>query len=139
MTLSYQFWFVYNMKRNSAVATWRHKVGIKRRDYDRDKAPGNAQYILGFLILLLTAGVSVGKELLTALNFDADYLAITLIAIVVSFLTANRNFLFIVLVVGMSLAVNIPEEILHDIGLNKTILLVTLIAIILEPFFKKLI
>lgn len=124
--------------RTTAVATTRHQNGLKRNHRESENATGMAQYVLSFLILLLTAGISVGTEVLAALNFDANYLTVTLIAIVVSLLTAHRNILYILLVVGMSAAINLPDAVLVDYGINKTILLVTLIAIISEPMARRL-
>ena len=126
------------MSRTTAVATARHQNGLKRNHLRKSEDTiGVTQYILSFLILLLTAGISVGQGVLTALNFDANYLTITLIAIVVSLLTAHRNILYILLVVGMSATVNLPDAMLEDFGINKTILLITLLAIITEPLARK--
>ena len=123
------------------VATARHQNGLKksqqRRHRESEKSTGVMQYFLSFLILLLTAGISVGQGVLTALNIDINYLTVTLIAIVVSLLTAHRNILYILLVVGMSATVNLPEAMLVEYGINRTILLVTLIAIITEPIARK--
>ena len=125
------------MIRTTAVATTRHQNGPKRNHRKSDNTTGVTQYVLSFLILLLTAGISVGKGVLVALNFDTNYLTVTLIAIVVSLLTAHRNILYIVLVVGMSATVNLPDAVLVDYGVNKTILLLTLIAIITEPLARR--
>ncbi len=128
------------MIRTNAVATSRHQNGLRRNHRESEKATGVTQYVLSFLILLLTAGITVGHGVLAALNFDANYLMVTLIAIVVSLLTAHRNILYVLLVVGMSATVNLPDIVLVDYGINKTILLLTLVAIITEPvarrFFK---
>jgi hypothetical protein len=126
------------MSRTTAVATLRHQNGLQRNHRDSEHGTGVTQYVLSFLILLLTAGISVGTEVLAVLNFDANYLTVTLIAIVVSLLTAHRNILYILLVVGMSAAVNVPDAMLMDYGINKTILLLTLVAIITEPMARKL-
>jgi hypothetical protein len=126
------------MSRTTAVATARHQNGLLRNHRDSDNSTGMTQYVLSFLILLLTAGISVGTELLAVLNFDANYLTVTLIAIVVSLLTAHRNILYVLLVVGMSASVNLPDAVLMDYGINKTILLVTLVAIITEPMARRL-
>ena len=123
--------------RTTAVATTRHQNRLKRNHRESETTTGTTQYVLSFLILLLTAGISVGREVLAALNFDANYLTVTLIAIVVSLLTAHRNILYILLVVGMSAAVNLPDAVLMDFGINKTILLLTLIAIISEPMARR--
>ncbi len=120
------------------MATTRHQNGLKKNHREGENVTGMTQYVLSFLILLLTAGISVGKEVLAALNFDANYLTVTLIAIVVSLLTAHRNILYILLVVGMSAIVNLPDAVLVDYGINKTILLLTLIAIISEPMARRL-
>jgi hypothetical protein len=129
------------MSRTTIVATSRHQNALKKNhkksQRESKKPTGAMQYALSFLILLLTAGISVGQGLVTALNIDTKYLTVTLVAIVVSLLTAHRNILYILLVVGMSATVNLPEAILVDYGINKTILLVTLIAIITEPLARR--
>jgi hypothetical protein len=130
------------MSRTTIVATSRHQTAIKKNHTKSKrksaKPTGKMQYFLSFLILLLTAGVSVGQGLITTLNIDTNYLMITLIAIVVSLLTAHRNVLYILLVVGMSATVNLPDAMLQEYGISKTILLVTLIAIITEPIARKI-
>ena len=123
------------------MATSRHQNGMKisrqRAHRESEKSTGAMQYVLSFFILLLTAGISVGQGVVEALNFDKNYLTITLIAIVVSLLTAHRNALYILLLLGMSATVNLPDAMLLDYGINKTILLVTLIAIITEPLARR--
>jgi uncharacterized membrane protein len=113
----------------------------KRQAEDKSRARNTtvnrAQYILAFLILLLTTGITVGREVLLSMRFDAGFLQIALIAIVVSMLTAHRSLLFIVLVLGISFAVNLPAAVLDEHGVNKSVLLGTLAAIILEPFLKR--
>jgi hypothetical protein len=129
------------MSRTTIVATSRHQNALKKSHKTSrrksEKSTGVMQYVLSFLILLLTAGISVGQGVVAALNIDTNYLIITLIAIVVSLLTAHRNILYILLVVGMSATVNLPEAMLVDFGINKTILLVTLIATITEPLARR--
>jgi hypothetical protein len=98
-----------------------------------------AQYVHAFLVLLLTTGVTVGREVLSTIRFDTGLLQIALIAIVVSLLTAHRSALFIVLILGISFAVNLPETVLQQHGVNRSILLGTLVAIILEPFLRRFI
>ena len=126
------------MIRTTAVATSRHQNGLRRNHRESENATGVTQYVLSFLILLLTAGITVGHGLLSALNFDANYLTVTLIAIVVSLLTAHRNILYVLLVVGMSATVNLPDIVLEDYGINKTILLLTLGAVITQPAASRL-
>jgi len=125
------------MSRTTAVATSRHENRLNKNHRMGENITGTTQYVLAFLILLLTAGISVGTQVLAALNFDANYLTITLIAIIVSLLTAHRNILYIVLVVGMSAVVNLPETALVYYGVNKVILLITLVAIITQPLGRK--
>jgi hypothetical protein len=129
------------MSRTTIVATSRHQTALKKNhkkvQRESEKSTGSMQYLLSFLILLLTAGISVGQGLIATLNIDTNYLTITLIAIVVSLLTAHRNVLYILLVVGMSATVNLPDVMLMEYGINKTILLVTLIAIITEPLARR--
>jgi hypothetical protein len=130
------------MSRTTIVATSRHQTALKKNhkkvQRESEKSTGSMQYLLSFLILLLTAGISVGQGLIATLNIDTNYLTITLIAIVVSLLTAHRNVLYILLVVGMSATVNLPDVMLMEYGINKTILLVTLIAIITEPIARRM-
>jgi hypothetical protein len=128
------------MIRTTAVATSRHQNGLRKNHRESENASGVTQYVLSFLILMLTAGITVGQGVLAALNFDANYLTVTLIAIVVSLLTAHRNILYVLLVVGMSATINLPDAVLVGYGINKTILLLTLVAVITQPvasrFFK---
>ena len=128
------------MIRTTAVATTRHQNGLRKNHRESENATSVTQYVLSFLILLLTAGITVGQEVLAALNFDANYLIITLIAIVVSLLAAHRKILYVLLIVGMSATINLPDVVLMDYGINKTILLLTLVAVITQPvasrFFK---
>lgn len=132
------------MRTRSTPGTRLYQDGLKKRTGASSKSggakekSGGPQYLLSFLILSLTAGISIGSEILTFLGVDPDYLIITLIAIVVSLLAAHRHILFIVLIVGISLVVNLPVEILVNFGINKNILLLTLTAIILEPLFRRL-
>ena len=122
-------------------ATQRSQDGLKKRMGNKPLAgkeeSSRAQYILSFLILLLTTGVTIGNELLLFLQIDRNYLIITLIAVVVSLLAAHRHILFVVLIVGISLSVNLPVDVLVAFGINKNILLLTLMVIILEPFFRR--
>jgi hypothetical protein len=118
---------------------------LVRKRLSEDKDPSQpilvsrAQYVLAFLVLLLTTGVTVGREVLSTIRFDTGSLQIALIAIVVSLLTAHRSILFIVLILGISFAVNLPEAVLQQHGVNRSILLGTLVAIILEPFLRRFI
>jgi uncharacterized membrane protein len=109
------------------------------KDLSQRTTVSRAQYVLAFLVLLLTTGVTVGREVLSTIRFDTGLLQIALIAIVVSLLTAHRSALFIVLILGISFAVNLPETVLQQHGVNRSILLGTLVAIILEPFLRRFI
>jgi uncharacterized membrane protein len=119
------------------VATPRLKKRLSENKETKKATAGRPQYILAFLILLLTAGITVGREMLLTMRFDAGFLQIVLIAIVVSLLTAHRSILLIALVLSISFAVNLPDELLQDYGVNREILLGTLVAIILEPIVKR--
>lgn len=113
------------------------RTGTSSKPSAGKEESSRAQYILSFLILSLTAGITIGNEVLIFLRIDRNYLIITLIAVVVSLLAAHRHILFVVLIVGVSLAVNLPVDVLVDFGINKNILLLTLMVIILEPLFRR--
>jgi hypothetical protein len=113
--------------------------GAKRRKPAEEKKPGRAQYILCFLVVLMTAGSSIGGEVLMALHISPNAITITLLAIVVSLMTAHRNMMLVVLVVGLSFAVNLPAEVLEGYGVDRTILLGTLMALLLEPVARRII
>jgi hypothetical protein len=118
---------------------------LVRKRMSEDKVPSQRtivsreQYVLVFLILLLTTGITVGREVLSTIRFDTGSLQIALIAIVVFLLTAHRSVLFIVLILGISFAVNLPETVLQQHGVNRSVLLGTLVAIILEPLLRRFI
>ncbi len=90
-----------------------------------------------FLICFLTAGVTIGKQLLMAFGFNTHYLLITLIAITVAGLLAHRSMLLIVLVVGISSAVNLPADLLHGYNVNREVLLGALGALIILPTLRR--
>jgi len=121
------------------AATLVRKRLSEGKDSSQSTVVSRAQYMLAFLVLLLTTGITVGREVSSIIRFDTGSLQIALIAIVVSLLTAHRSALFIVLILGISFAVNLPEAVLQQHGVNRSILLGTLVAIILEPLLQRLI
>ena len=92
-----------------------------------------ARYIILFIVIMLSVGVSVGQHLLAQMNIDANYLFITLIAIAPAGLVAHSHLLFIVVIAVLAIAINIPEEELVMRGVNPDILFATLLAVILAP------
>ena len=127
------------MTTHSNVGTWAYQNNINKLKGSDLKKALSPRYILSFLILSITAGITIGREILSTLHLDTDYLTITLVAIVVAFLTAHRQILLVTLVVGVSCAVNLPQELLLEYGLSKNILRGTLLAIICEPILGKFI
>jgi hypothetical protein len=121
------------------AATLVRKRSSEAKDPSQPTIMSRAQYVLAFLVLLLATGITVDREALSTIRFDAGSLQIALIAIVVSLLTAHRGALFIVLILGISFAVNLPETVLQQHGVNRSVLLGTLVAIILEPLLRRFI
>ncbi len=95
------------------------------------------KYLLSFLILLLTAGVTVAREILSTVGVDTNFLLLTLIAVAVAGLLAYRHLLLVVLVVALSLAANLPEAILAQYHLDKHALLGALLAVTLTPLLGR--
>ncbi len=112
------------------------KTGKSQRT---ERLRSHARYWLAFLILFLTVGITVGRELLASLNIDTNYLLITLIAITVALLTAHRRVLLILLVVGLSLSVNLPLELLHAVGVSRDVLFGTLLMLVFFPLLGRLV
>lgn len=91
------------------------------------------KYILSFLILAMTVGISIARETLDILGVDTNFLLLALIAVVTAGLLAHRKLLLIVLVVGLSLTANLPADVLLQYGVDKQILLAALIAVAIIP------
>jgi hypothetical protein len=96
------------------------------------------RYILSFIIIMLSIGVNVGQHLLTMMNVDRNYLLITLAAITIAGLLANRHLFFIVLVSALTASINLPGELLTQNHINQDILFATLLAMIVTPAAIKL-
>ena len=85
------------------------------------------------LILFLTAGITVARELLMRVGFNTNFLLIALIALVVTGLLMYQNLLFVVLIIFMTAALYLPEEFLQQIYIDQDIILGSLIALIVLP------
>ena len=81
------------------------------------------QYLLSFLILLLTAGITIGKEFFVVFGINTNFLLLALIAIVIAGVMAHQRLLLVALISGLSLMTNMPAEFLLQYGLDKEILL----------------
>jgi hypothetical protein len=96
-----------------------------------------ARYIMVFITILLSIGINFGQQALLSLNYDHNYLVMTLVAIVAAGLLVHRHLFIVVLVCGLSFAINLPAEMLQQYYVNRDILLGTLFLVILVPAFKK--
>ena len=97
-----------------------------------------ARYIMSFLFIMLTIGINLGQHILEMLNIDRNYLLLTLLAVTIAGLLANRHLLFIVLVAGLTVAINMPAELLAQNQVSMDALFSTLIAVIFVPAGIKL-
>jgi hypothetical protein len=96
-----------------------------------------SRYIVIFFILMLSVGINFGQHTKLSQNFNSSYLALTLLALVVTGLLAHRHLFFIVLVSALSFAINLPHEFLRQYYVNPDLLLATLVAVILAPVLMK--
>jgi hypothetical protein len=100
-------------------------------------AANPARFIMVFFMLMLSVGINFGQHTKLSQNFNSSYLALTLLALVITGLLAHRHLFFIVLVAGLSFAINLPQEFLRQYYINSDLLLATLVAMILLPVFMK--
>ena len=96
-----------------------------------------ARYIMVFITVMLSVSINIGQHTPLSQNFDRSYLVLTLLAIVITGLLANRHLFFIVLVGGLAFAINLPQELLRQYYVHPDLLLATLVAVILAPAFLK--
>lgn len=96
-----------------------------------------ARIFMIFIITLLSIGINFGQHTKLSQNFNNSYLALTLLALVITGLLAHRHLFFIVLVAGLSFAINLPQEFLRQYYVNSDLLLATLVAVILSPVLVK--
>jgi hypothetical protein len=97
------------------------------------------RYLIFFIIIMLSIGINLGQHILDRLNVDRNILLITLIAIVIAGLLAQRHLLFITLVGGLTVAINLPAEILNQNHVSPDMLFATLVAVIITPFASSLV
>ena len=97
------------------------------------------RYLLSFIIIMLSIGINLGQHILDRLNVDRNTLLITLIAMVVAGLVAQRHLLFITLVGGLTVAINLPPEFLIQNYVSPDLLFATLVAVIIAPFALRLV
>ncbi len=93
--------------------------------------------IFVFVVLFLTAGVSIAREMLIRFGVDTEILLIALVGIVVTGLCVYRKMLFVVLILFLVLTANAPESIIDKMGMDQDVLLVTLIIIAIIPSTAK--
>jgi hypothetical protein len=86
-----------------------------------------------FLVVVLVLAVNTPEGFLVRLGFDPNILMITLIALVITGLVAQRNLALVVLVVLLIVGANLPPETAESLGVNPDYLLATLIGLVLAP------
>ena len=96
-----------------------------------------ARYIMVFITIMLSIGINFGQQALPSVNFNRDYLLLTLAAIAITGLMAHRHMFFTVLVCGLAFAINLPQEMLAQFYINSDILISTLAAVVLAPIAQK--
>ena len=89
--------------------------------------------ILIFVVFLLSIAVNIEDNVVARLGFEANYLMMALIAVVVAGLLTYKRVMLIVLVISLSVAANMPEDFMLNFGVDRDLLLGVLVAIVIVP------
>lgn len=97
------------------------------------------KFALYAAILFITLGVTIARETLAQLGLDSNYLAMGVLALSVTALLAQRNWLLVGVVALLCVIINLPPEMLGGIQIDHDLLIALLIGVTILPVVHRLV
>lgn len=80
--------------------------------------------------------LNVSDSFIVRLGFEANYLLVAGVSLLIAWLTMNQNILIILVVLVLALSTGVPEETAASFGYDRDVMLAALVAIIMLPIVR---
>lgn len=91
------------------------------------------KFALYAVVLFITLGLTIARETLAQLGLDSNYLVMAVLAIAVTALLAQRNWLLIIVVALLCIIINLPPEALGNVKIDHDLLIAMLLGVTILP------
>lgn len=97
------------------------------------------KFALYTVVLFVTLGVTIARETLTQLGLDSNYLVMAVLALAVTAMLAQRNWLLVGVVALLCLIINLPPEALGAIEIDHDLLIALLLGVTILPIVHRIV
>lgn len=97
------------------------------------------KFALYLLVLFVTLGLTVARETLAQLGLDSNYLVMAVLALAVTAMLAQRNWLLVGVVALLCLIINLPPEALGNVEIDHDLLIALLLGVTILPVVHRIV
>lgn len=97
------------------------------------------KFALYAVVLFITLGVTIARETLAQLGLDSNYLLMAVVALAITAMLAQRNWMLVSVVALLCIIINLPPELLGGLQLDHDLLIALLLGVTILPVVHRLV
>jgi len=94
----------------------------------------NIKIAFFFIVVFLSLSVNLPDSMVGRLGFDANYVFVACVAMMFSFMIAQRRVIVFILAACLAIIANMPEGVVAEYGVDRDFAAGLLIALLFTPF-----
>ncbi len=80
--------------------------------------------------------LNISDSFIMRLGFEANYLLVAGVSLLVAWLTMNQHLLIVIVVLILALSTGVPEETATNLGYDRDVMLAALVAVVMLPIIR---